>query len=117
MLKSIVFASLILLSTVSNATCLSRPSECRKPLSIYRCNSQLYDPPCRKVAADTSVVETQDWAQLIAASRAARTKVPTPVIRDDGPIAQCGNGHGQSACCQIVGIVPDGSGDVIVQCD
>lgn len=86
--------------------------------TIYRCYKDHYEPPCIKVAfGDDSVVadaaET-DWAELIAASRAYRSGVSTPVLRSPtGPIPQCGNGHGQTACCRIVGYVDD---DTIVQC-
>ena len=87
--------------------------------SFYRCNDG-YDPPCRKVATlgQASVVETENWAELIAASRAARTGLPTPIVfpGDDGPIAACANTHGASACCRRIGDVNDGTGDYIIQC-
>lgn len=69
---------------------------------IYVCEEG-YDPPCRLVNATKPDVEKTDWEELIAASRAYRSGVETPILRDDfGPIAGCANSHGQSGCCKII---------------
>lgn len=44
-----------------------------------------------------------DLPELLALSRVLKTGEPAPILRDFfGPITECGNGHGQSACCQII---------------
>ncbi len=85
---------------------------------IYKCDAG-YEPPCRLVGEFALLVDPEktDWAELIAASRAYRSGVQTPIIRDrTGPITQCGPGKGHSACCKIIAKDPI-TGSVYVECD
>lgn len=86
---------------------------------FYVCDKTFNPPKCARVNDPVQQipvvedVEDIDWATVLAANRAARTGAATPIIdpNNTGPIAGCGNSHGQSACCKIIshGTMPERS--------
>lgn len=83
------------------------------PKRIYRCE-QGYDPPCRLVTSEPVNPEVTDWAELLAAARAYRSGIETPVLEGSGPIEVCATSHGSGGnCCKVVARV---NGITYIQC-
>ncbi|HYE70668.1 MAG TPA: hypothetical protein VD932_04005 [Aquabacterium sp.] len=84
--------------------------------NIYECKPQHYYPPCRLIGTrDEDATDEDSLAEVLAAIRAARTRVETPILSLDGsgPIEACGNSHGMSACCRVVATIGD---TIYVEC-
>lgn len=83
---------------------------------IYRCLPDHYDY-CVIVAvtSGTFIPNRRDPAETAAAWQAAMGGVATAVAKPNEPILQCGNSHGASACCHIIGTNPD-DGSIYVEC-
>lgn len=71
----------------------------------------------KRVEVTVQNLEKFDLAEVLAVSRALKTGVPTPILDalSTGPITQCGNGHGQTACCKIISGDP-GDPLVYIEC-
>lgn len=76
--------------------------------NIYACMPQHYDPPCRLIGTRVGASDDEArMAELLAAIRASLNAA------DSGPILECGNGHGQSACCRVTAVIED---VIIIEC-